>query len=100
MMAGLVGLCGMAQAAFVTIGNAGNAADTSGYGAVGYTYQISATEVTIAEFQQAIGAGNGNENLWNDGTRTAGTNAPANVSLYEAMQYCNWLTSGNISNGA
>ncbi len=101
MMAGLVALCGMAQAALVTIGNAGNAADgTTGYGAVGYTYQISATEVTIAEFT-ASGAGNGNENYWNDGTRTVGPNAPASyVSLYEAMKYCNWLTSGNINNGA
>jgi formylglycine-generating enzyme required for sulfatase activity len=100
MAAGLVGLCGMAQAAMVTIGNAGNAADTTGYGAVGYTYQISATEVTIAEFT-ASGAGSGNENYWNDGTRTVGTAAPAvNVSLYEAMKYCNWLTSGNVNNGA
>ena len=65
--AGLIGLCGMAQASFITIGHAGNAADgTTGYGAVGYSYQISATEVTIAEFQ-ASGAGNGNENYWNDG---------------------------------
>ncbi len=98
----LVALCGMAQASFVTISHAGNAADLStGYGAVGYTYQISATEVTIAEFQRATGAGNGNENFWNDGTRTVGTAAPASyVSLYEAMKYCNWLTSGNIDNGA
>lgn len=99
-MAGLVGLCGMAQAVFVTIGDAGNAADPStGYGAVGYTYRISATEVTIAEFW-ASGAGNGNENYWNDGTRTVGANAPATyVSLYEAMKYCNWLTSGNVNSG-
>ncbi|MEI7850457.1 MAG: SUMF1/EgtB/PvdO family nonheme iron enzyme [Kiritimatiellales bacterium] len=96
----LVALCGMAQAALVTIGNAGNAADTTGYGDVSYTYRISATEVTIAEFT-ASGAGNGNENYWNDGTRTVGANAPASyVSLYEAMQYCNWMTSGNTNNGA
>ena len=101
MMAVMVALSGMAQAAFVTIGNAGNAADTTGYGAVGYTYQISATEVTIAEFQLATGAGDGDENYWNDGTRTVGTNAPASyVSLYEAMKYCNWLTSGDINLGA
>ena len=100
----MIGLCGMAQASFVTIGNAGNAADgTTGYGAVGYNYQISATEVTIAEFT-ASGAGNGDENFWDAGSITgaeAGPTAPAvNVTLYEAMQYCNWLTSGNINNGA
>ncbi|MDK2858400.1 MAG: hypothetical protein PWQ89_1519, partial [Verrucomicrobiota bacterium] len=98
--AGLVALCGMAQAAFVTIGDPGNTADTTGYGAVGYTYRISATEVTIAEFQ-ASGAGNGNENHWNNGTTsTVGTNAPASyVSLYEAMKYCNYLTSGDVNTG-
>ena len=100
LMAGLVALCGMAQAALVTIGHAGNAADTTGYGAVGYDYKISQTEVTIAEFQRATGAGNGNENYWNDGIRTVGSNAPAaDISLYEAMKYCNWLTSGNINTG-
>lgn len=83
------------QAAFVTIGNAGNTADTTGYGAVGYTYRLSATEVTIAEFQ-ASGAGDGDENYWS----TVGTNAPAvNVSLYEAMKYCNYLTTGDVNNG-
>ena len=102
IMAGLVTLCGMVQAELVTIGNAGNAADgTTGYGAVGYNYQISKTEVTIAEFT-ASGAGNGNENHWNDsgdGT-SVGPNAPASgVSLYEAMKYCNWMTSGNINSG-
>jgi formylglycine-generating enzyme required for sulfatase activity len=97
--AGLVALCGMAQAAFVTIGDPGNTADTAGYGAVGYTYRISATEVTIAEFQ-ASGAGSGNENHWNDGTRTVGANAPASyVSLYEARKYCNWLTTGDVNSG-
>jgi len=100
--AGLVGLCGMAQATFVTVGNPGNAADTTGYGAVGYTYQISATEVTIAEFT-ASGAGSGNEDYWNDAGQgnSVGSNAPAScVSLYEAMKYCNWLTSGDINLGA
>ena len=98
IMTGMVGLCGMAQATFVTIGNAGNAADTTGYGAVGYTYRISETEVTIAEFT-ASGAGNNNENFWLP--YGAGTAAPASqVSLYEAMKYCNYLTSGNINNGA
>ncbi len=79
---------GVAQAAsFVTIGDAGNADDTSGYGGVSYEYKISATEVTIAEMA-ASGAGSGDENYWNDGTRTVGTNAPASrVSLYEAMKY-------------
>ncbi len=91
---------GVSSAAYVTIGSAGNADDATGYGGVGYTYKISDHEVTIAEFQ-ASGAGGGNETYWNDGTRTVGTGAPASfVTLYEAMRYCNWLTSGNIDHGA
>jgi formylglycine-generating enzyme required for sulfatase activity len=91
----------MTQAAFVTIGNADNSSDPStGYGVVAYEYKISDHEVTIAEFQ-ASGVGNGNENYWNDGTRAVGDNAPATyVNLYEAMRYCNWLTSGSADNGA
>jgi formylglycine-generating enzyme required for sulfatase activity len=117
IMAGLVvvGLCGMAQAGLlatdlVTIGYANNAADTADgdqatagvqrYGAVAYTYKISKYAVSLAQMQ-ASGAGSGNENYWNDGTRTLGTNAPAvYVTFYEAMKYCNWLTSGNTNNGA
>lgn len=99
-MTGLLGVAGMTNAAYVTIGDAGNTADTNSYGAVGYAYQISATEVPIAEFQQAIGAGSGNENYWNTGDRTVGTNAPASyVSLYEARKYCNWLTTGDVDSG-
>ena len=102
LMMALLGAAGMAQAAFVTIGDAGNAADPANggtYGDMGYTYKISATEVSIAQFN-ASGAGSGNEGYWNDGTRTVGTDAPASyVSLYEAMKYCNWLTSGDVNSG-
>jgi formylglycine-generating enzyme len=100
MIMALLGAAGMTQAAFVTIGDPGNTADPSTtYGAVGYEYQISATEVTIAEFL-ASGAGDGDENYWNDGTRTVGTAAPASyVSLYEARKYCNWLTTGDVNSG-
>ena len=95
----LMGYAGFAQADFVTIGDAGNSDDSTGFGGVSYEYNISATEVTIAEFA-ASGAGDGDEGFWNDGTRTVGTGAPASyVSLYEAMKYCNYLTSGNINSG-
>ena len=100
MMVGVVGLCGMTQAAFVTIGDAGNSADPfTGYGAVAYSYQISVTEVTIGEFMTS-GAGDGDENYWNTDERTVGLGAPAvHVSLYEAMKYCNWRTSGDTLSG-
>lgn len=85
---------------FVEISDSGNVADSSGYGRVDYTYKISRTEISITEFE-ASGAGNGNEDYFNDGTRNVGVNAPAvNVTLYEAMKYCNWLTSGDVNSGA
>ncbi len=89
----LMVFAGAANAAYVTIGDAGNDADTTGYGAVSYTYKISDVEVSSAEFSES-GAGDGNEGDADD-------NTPAhNVTLYEAMKYCNWLTSGNVNNGA
>jgi len=105
LMMVLMGCAGVANAAFVTIGGAGNSNDGTGnqdYGGVSYEYNISATEVSIAEFQayRTATSTTGNEGYWNDGTRTVGTGAPAvYVSLYEAMKYCNYLTTGNINSG-
>lgn len=79
---------------FVNIGNAGNAADTTAYGvygAVGYNYRIGKYEITNAE--------------WNGFAATAaywtGAQQPTNnVSWYETLQFCNYLTSGDKSKGA
>jgi len=90
---------------FVNIGNAGNAADSSGYGAVDYNYRMGQKEVTIAQFNAAVTAdsrvGDGDEGYWNDGARTVGADAPASyVSANEAMKFCNYLTSGDAYTGA
>jgi sulfatase modifying factor 1 len=90
---------------FVTIGNAGNTADTqvmstdgtTGYGAVGYNYRIGKYEVTNAQwnaFTTAIGDPTGNA-YW-----TGAQQPTNNVSWYEAAQFCNYLTSGDKSLGA
>ncbi|VGO14797.1 hypothetical protein PDESU_03366 [Pontiella desulfatans] len=80
---------------FVPIGDAGNSADTTGYGAVGYEFQISQTEVSYHQWQDS-GIGGGNS--W---VGTLGTEAPAaSVTWHQAARYCNWLTSGNADNGA
>lgn len=89
---------------FVSIGHAGNAADTTGYGAVGYTYRIGRTEVSIDQFFKARAAdgmiGDGNENYWNDGFRTVGVDAPASrMTWFDAAMFCNWLTTGNAYTG-
>lgn len=80
---------------FVTIGNPGNAADTTGYGAVGYIYQISKYEVTGAEFQSAVSSDS------RIGTFSGSMSRPvADVTWYEAAKYCNWLTTGDAYLGA
>ncbi len=85
---------------FVDIGHPGNVTNSDGYGAVGYNYKIAKHEVTIDQITKS-GAGDGDENYWNDGTRTIGVDAPASqVSWYEAAQFCNWLTSGDTNSGA
>lgn len=96
---------------FVTIGNAGNAGDTraeanpSGAGAVAYTYQLGKYEVTNGQwdtFVSAAGAPTGNpSNAYDESAFFTGTNVPTNeVSWYEAAQFCNYLTSGDKSQGA
>jgi formylglycine-generating enzyme required for sulfatase activity len=85
---------------YVLIGDTNNVADTTGYGAVGYAYKIAQNAVTIEQFYHS-GVGSGDENYWNDGTRTVGWDAPATmVTWNEAAKYCNWLTSGSPTNGA
>jgi formylglycine-generating enzyme len=93
---------------FVTIGNAGNAADTGGTvgcGAVGYNYRIGKYEVTNAQwdsFTAAAGVPTGNpSSAYDQSAWFTGAQQPANgVSWYEAAQFCNYLTSGNKSLGA
>ena len=95
---------------FVTIGNAGNAADTGGTvgrGAVSYNYRIGKYEITNAQwnaFTAAAGAPTGNsvggQNPYNENSDYTGIQQPTNcVSWFEALQFCNYLTSGNKSKG-
>jgi len=111
-----------AHAAFTfdwaTVGNAGNAADTTTFGAVSYDYRIAKHEVTnaqYAEFLNAVAATDAN-NLYSTSmgtdarggiTRSGSSgsftysaktnmgNKPVNyVSWYDAARFSNWLTNG------
>jgi len=96
---------------FVTIGNQGNASDTqvmddgtTGYGAVGYDYRIGKYEVTNAQwnvFTAAVGAPTGYpSNAYDNSAYYNGAQQPTNcISWYEALQFCNYLTSGDKSKG-
>jgi len=100
---------------FVTIGNPGNPGDTRtdspddadpyGCGSVGYEYRIGKYEVTNAQwydFVTAPGSPTVNpSNAYNGSASYIGDNQPTNqVSWYQAAQFCNYLTSGDKSQGA
>jgi len=85
---------------FVTVGNPGNDDDThgDGYGAVGYTYRIGTYEVTD---DQWFSVSNADQNdLLNAPGAWGGLQPAAGMSWHEAAMFCNWLTSGNVLNGA
>ena len=96
---------------FVTIGNAGNAADTqvtnegtTGHGSVSYNYQIGMYEITNGQwntFVSAVGAPTGNpSNAYDENAYYPPFDFPTNeVSWLEAAQFCNYLTSGDKSQG-
>jgi sulfatase modifying factor 1 len=93
---------------FVPIGHAGNAADNLGspvrFGAVGYNYRIGKYAVTNAqwdEFTAVAGAPRGTDDGYSFSSYWTGAQKPTNVvSWYEAVQFCNYLTSGDKSKGA
>lgn len=101
---------------WVTVGNAGNAADPStGYGAVGYEYQIGKYEVTNAQYAEFLNAKAAtdsyslyNANMASYGITRSGSsgsytysvssgfeNKPVvYVSWYDAARFSNWLSNG------
>ncbi len=90
---------------FVTIGDPGNAADTTGSpspaGAVPYSYRIGKYEISegMIDAANAIATGEGNPlGLTHDGR---GPNKPAtSVSWFEAAEFVNWLNTSKGSTPA
>ena len=74
---------------FVNIGNAGNAADTTGYGAVPYQYRVGTYEITQDAITKATASGMANvtAGAW------TGSQPAANISWYEAAAFVNWLNT-------
>ncbi len=102
---------------WVNVGNPGNTADTTGYGAVSYSYRISKYEVTnsqYAEFLNSVGAtnqhdlydplmGGGTGGITQSGISgnftysavTGRENRPVNyVSWGDSLRFANWLHNG------
>jgi len=77
---------------FRTIGNAGNAADTTGYGSVGYTYRMGTYAISGDQVFKATSSG-----LIGVGSSAMSPDQPASyISWIECAAFVNWL---NISKG-
>ena len=104
---------------YVSVGHAGNAADSTGYGAVAYAYQIGTYEVTNAQygaFLNAKGASNsgaiynagmasygitqtGSSGSFSYSVTTALANRPVvHVSWFDAARFADWMMNGQGDN--
>ena len=109
---------GQTSVQFVTIGDAGNGADTTGYGAVGYVYKMDKYDVTAAQYTEFLNAVASNDTygLWNSymatdfptvsitrngrpGSYTYSVAGNGNVPIFaaswsDAARFTNWLHNG------
>jgi len=91
---------------FVTVGNPGNAGDTvtggrdglTGYGSVGYTYRIGKYEVSSNQYHMVVDADEGD--LLSRFSSWPQDRPAADISLAEMAMFANWLTSGDVTQGA
>ena len=118
---------GQTNLQFVTVGGPGNAPDTTGFGALPYTYQIGTYDITVAQYTQMLNsvAQTDAYGLWNGSMTPGSTNSscgivrsgsprsysysyasangnfPVNeVSWGDAARFCNWLANGQPTTGA
>ena len=76
---------------FVNIGNAGNTADTTTYGAVPYEYRASIHEISQDDITKATASGMSNvtAGAW------TGSQPAANIDWYEAAAFVNFLNTNS-----
>ena len=74
---------------FTTIGNPGNAADSTGYGKVDYTYRIGTHAISQNQIAAATASGlqNVTAGAW------SGNQPAANISWYQCAAFVNWLNT-------
>ena len=103
---------------WITVGNAGNAADANGRGSVAYTYQIGKYEVTNAQYGAFLNAAaqtdsyglynsnmsslgidrSGSSGSYSYSVTTALANRPVEyVSWFDAARFANWMMNGQGS---
>ncbi len=105
----------------VSVGNINNAADSTGYGAVGYGYNIGTTEVTTTHYAAFLNAvaktdtyglynsfmgddvlggitKSGGSGSFNYTVKSGYENKPVNyVSFWDATRFANWMNNGQGS---
>ncbi|HWL54687.1 MAG TPA: SUMF1/EgtB/PvdO family nonheme iron enzyme [Chthoniobacteraceae bacterium] len=118
MLAGTFTLRAAVEFDWASIGDAGNAADATGYGAVDYEFKLATTEVNLAQYTEFLNvvAKTDPYGLYNprmndpsyaqeisrsgtDGSFTysvlgSGALPVTYVSVYDAMRFVNWLNNG------
>jgi len=81
---------------FTTIDSPGNAADTTGYGSVAHDYRIMTYELTTDQYNTVAAA----TTLPNAAAPWTGNQPAAGIKYSEAASFANWLTSGDVTQGA
>ncbi len=74
---------------FTEVGNPNNAADTTGFGSVGYNYRIGTYEISQNQLSLAVSSGLSHvtAGAW------SGDLPAANMSWYESAAFVNWLNT-------
>jgi sulfatase modifying factor 1 len=85
---------------FTTIGNPGNAADTTGYGSVGYTYRIGTYAISQNQIDAATASGLANVTAGALGSwprpwqaTWTGDKPACQMTWYESAAFVNWLNT-------
>lgn len=86
----------------VIVGSPGNTVDTTGNprpcGSVGYVYRIGKYEVSENQWDAVVATDT--NDLLDDPGSWSGEQPVASISWHEAAMFCNWLTSGDVTQGA
>ncbi len=85
---------------FATVGDAGNTADVQSqgpFGAVDYVYRIGTYEVTENQWDTVSGIAG---DLLDNPGNWSGDQPVGAISWNDAAMFCNWLTSGSVTQGA
>ena len=93
---------GQTNLQFVTVGDAGNGADTTGYGSVPYVYQMGTYDVTIGQYIQFLNAVANTDTygLYNSGMLAVAGRFPFGIVQNGGPGSYSYAVAGNYSQAA